>query len=505
MEENRNNRIKICYDPYEKTIKYWWCSSNKDCWESLTKDSKLSNDRYKSGSLQNLAVDIVKIILEENCSHGMEIDLYFDGTTDDWDDLKRIVDQYDFEQKIHCKEMVSTLRCAGEIVPEIDKIFHQLADEIKATSNDSVETELMRYEDAMRPEVALCVFGTYSSGKSAFINSLIGEEILSSSKGEETARIFRITPLSTGSITDSTIRFQYQKEEITLGFNANGYFFQNAGAVPNIALKQRLDSIIPQNGTVSASYIYQIIQLLNKFDGETDNQTIGDMIEIKVPFIHSALPLDKYNFIIYDTPGSDSAAHQDHFIILQTALESQTNGLPICITTPDGLNKTGAQTLANELRRIGNALDQSNILVVVNQADTGSTSDYEKDAVIKTEVGKMAHERLFFASSIIGLGAKKADMETCGYETTRKVFRNNLDDFSGDGEETTQLYRYNILPSQRYQAICEQADKAKGDIRSRLHHNSGIWAVENEIGVSRTGRKLAYLSRSSRCNDLVIG
>ena len=97
------------------------------------------------------------------------------------------------------KEIFKTVK------PVIEKIVR---------GDDDVRADLSKVTDALDDIIPICVFGNYSAGKSTFINSLIGHEILPSGGDPVTAKIYKI------SMSDSEefarIRFKHWEDEIEL-------------------------------------------------------------------------------------------------------------------------------------------------------------------------------------------------------------------------------------------------------------------------------------------------
>ena len=75
---------------------------------------------------------------------------------------------------------------------EIKDKFGKVKNTLEEYQEESIIDLIQKYEDTVKPSVSVCVLGLYSAGKSAFINSLIGEEILPSGSDPTTAKVFRI-------------------------------------------------------------------------------------------------------------------------------------------------------------------------------------------------------------------------------------------------------------------------------------------------------------------------
>lgn len=119
-------------------------------------------------------------------------------------------------------------------------------------------------------------------------------------------------------------------------------------------------------------------------------------------------------FIIYDTPGSNSASNTDHTEVLKKAMEGQTNGLPIFVTTPDNMNGKDNTELIETIEKLGGALDKSNLMIVVNKADEKDceTLEKKKENFPNLKVSSLNPAGTYFVSAIIGLGSKKILFDT---------------------------------------------------------------------------------------------
>lgn len=485
-----NNQVQITYDPYQKKIQYEYRSNPKCEWEALHGNSALTKTEFCEGTLQNKATDIVKILLKDYCGGSRGLDLFFRGTTPDWEDLKAVIQQVDNNRKITCTGQGGQLLTAQEVLPKIEAIFKRLSEEFGTLSDPSIKKSIDQYLEAIQPEIVLCVVGTYSSGKSAFINALIGEELLPGAVDPTTAHIFKIVAIPQGTWQDTEIRFQYRGRDVILRFQPGGYDLDNYNNLPDLELKYHLDRIQAE-GKSGSAYIYEVLELLNRFDAELaaeenavpDGQIkrISDQIEIRTPFYRSSLPLDKFQFVILDTPGSDTANYEKHIETLRGSLNSQTNALPIFVTQVDKMDSEGVKKLRDQISDI-NALDNSNILIVANKADTLSTQSLEKKSQKSESLAaqKGAEKRLFYLSSVIGLGAKKEDMDRCVFEDTSEIFEKERSSFLSGKK---RLYLYDSLPQERYAAIRKQSETVakNGEDYQKLFYNSGLWAVENEL------------------------
>lgn len=490
-----NNQLRITYNPYAKTIAYAYQSKPDEGWKTLEGESDLS--KFRKGALQNYAEEIVRIIIREFCTDGKGVDLIFRGTQLDWEDLKEIVRQIDSEHRIHCldsafEEMIS----ADNALAEIEKIFKELSDQFEASQDLEVKRYIDQYLDATRPEIVLVAVGTYSAGKSSFINALIGEEVLPTASMPTTAKIFKISSQPEGMWYDTRIRFKYGTQDVELYFNERGYCLDAPSNLPDLELKYCLDVGL-KDVAPSAAYVYHTISILNKFNelkcGNAKN-LIAELIEIYTPFHCSTLPLDTYQFTIYDLPGPNTPNYKGHREVLKKALAEQTNGVPVFVVEPDSMSSDSVDELRKEISEI-EALDANNIMIVVNKADqkdpdTLSENIHNSDGVA---VMKDAENRVFCVSSVVGLGAKKDDMTHCVAKDILRTYRRLEREFLNG--EMVLFEVDDALPRHLYHSICSEGKAANthGNSRKKLLHNSGLWALEHEI--TRFAEKYAAFNK----------
>lgn len=488
-----NNKIRITYDPYQHEIRCEYKSAAGTTWEALQAGGKLAemfSHGSRKDSLQNCAQDIVNGIKNDFCSSGQGVDLVFCGTEEDWEDLKEVVEQ-DPDSKITCVGSAGQLAGAKDILSKIKGIFQDLSHDFEGlTKNDEVKKPIDQFLTTVKPDVVLYVSGTYSTGKSTFINALIGEELLPSAIDPTTAHIFKIEALPEGNWTDIKIRFKYQKQETELSFNQDGYALENLNQLPDKELKTELDEKLAkvEHGPV---YVREALAILNRFGNtpaeENPVSPISSEIEVSAPFYNTTLPLKDYHIIIYDTPGTNAANHKDHLAVMQESLKEQTNGLPILLVTPTQTDATEVEELRNEIHKIGGALDESNILVVVTQADKETFAGLKKAHQNQRKAAfKNAGKRICYTSAAMGFYSKTGRYPTMGIESEEDQ-EENLEKLESNSTPykngRTRLYMIDSLPHAQMKTICEEGDLAnETDSEStKLLHNSGLWAIEREI------------------------
>lgn len=500
-----NNKIRVIYDPYQQEIRCEYMSAAGNTWEAPQAGGKLAAmfpNGKRQGSLQNCVHDIVCGIEKDFCTTGQGVDLFFCGTEEDWVDLKKVVEQEE-SSKITCVGSAGQLECAKDVLPKIKDIFQNLSNDFEGlTENDEVKKPIDQFLTTVKPDVVLYVSGTYSTGKSTFINALIGEELLPSAIDPTTAHIFKIEALPEGDWTDIKVRFKYREQETGLSFNQDGYALENLNQLPDQELKTELDKRLAEVER-GPRYVHEALSVLNGFDNtlaergteEASPSSISAEIEVSTPFYKSTLPLKDYHFLIYDTPGTNAANHRDHLAVMQESLKEQTNGLPILLVTPTQTDATEVEKLRNEIHELGGALDESNILVVVTQADKETFASLKRSHQNqKAAAFENAGNRICYTSAVMGFYSKKGSYPTMGVETEEEQEENleKLDSNSTSYKNgRTRLYMIDSLPDNQMEIICEEGNLANetGLESEKLLHNSGLWAIEQEI--ERFARRFA--------------
>lgn len=522
------NQIKICSDPYRKHTRYFWYEEGGR-WSSIEEmnDSPLNSERFISQPVSHMAYDMFKIVREWGDSTG-GIKIIFEGTDDDFSDLTAVRDIYYSNYDIELVRGARKMKLAKEVMPRIETSYANLYEYFEEYPDKETEAAISRYSDAVKPEIAICVMGLYSSGKSAFINSIIGQEILPSASDPATAKIYKICKSEKCEImfafegADYKIEFDDlnwkinknpDNEIITLIKKAINEKETQAAAQLMYYTLDALNEFAKKEGkerhkrllncaeeVLSASELKvakrdedKIDKLLKEYrikdlikTGKLPANKLGDVIEVHINFVHSFLPSDQFKFVIYDTPGSNSVMFREHADILKESLEQQTNGLPIFVTNPDSMDETDNNDIMEIINDLGEALDASNMLLIVNKSDEKSIQTLRKKIENKDDLAviKWKASRVYFISSVIGLGGKKENPEEDTEwmnEDNWGIFLDRKEQFSNPNDRRyKRLFEYNILPEDASERISKRAKEIED--RDLLLWNSGVPCVEEEIG-----------------------
>lgn len=477
-----SNKVKIICNPYEKTIAYkrWdYDDVNGFQWKDLGSNSKLiKNEEFSKGTIQHNAYEIVKELSDEYNKGGAGLVIVFEGTKEDYCDLKEVVERFDFGKDIKCEMGDYYIDSAKNVMPDIQNIFIDLVNVFDAYKSEDVKKIISQFLNATETIIPICVVGLYSSGKSAFINALIGEEILPSDEDPTTARIFKIME----SWDKGEISFSILDEDITMFFEDDKY--KITGNIEEDLCRKLHDYLENMESKSLTQNMYYSLKVINDYANEKKD-TISQLITVHVPFSSSVIKNNQYKFIVFDTPGSDSESHKEHFHVLESALKEQTNGLPVLITTPKEMDKPGTKKLLEALNNINGKLDLANTMIIANQADLSSNDALKKKAEgsASNVLMKWKQKGIYFASAIMGIGSKKTVYDESNWMIPdyEETFTDCKDKFvKSENPKYKQLYKYNRIAKDRKDEYLKSVS-GKTQERELLYINSGLHCIEQEI------------------------
>lgn len=475
-------RIKIISNPYEKCIQYCFWNVLEERWKPIdyanNANSQLISEELTTSFFPFKANHIVDVIVDEfNDGH---IDLSFAGTEDEFNMLNEICKEDKYSSLIALTRESETLENARDILPDIVDIFKEIKPLISQSVRDKskIETELGKFTEATNEIIPVCIVGNYSAGKSTFINALIGHEILPSGDEPVTARIYKISP---SHYEDrGRIKFSYEGTDVIVRFRGNNQGIDSD--LEDCELLRRIQEVIAPLDTVDLiKSINRTLQTINNFENEILDDGVSDLIEIEVPFNSSMVGRGKTDFVIFDTPGSNSASNSKHVRVLKQAMENMSNGLPIFVSEFNSLDSMDNENLYKEINAL-EELDSRFTMVVVNKSDKANLpvdgfTQLDEDRILNMSIPKNLYgSGIYFVSSVIGLGAKtKGEFEDEFYE---EIYDDTYQRFADPKHKRYKsLYKFNIMPDQLKKEAVEESE----DCSDLLLANSGLYCVEQEI------------------------
>lgn len=470
---NNASKMKIICDPFKKEIKYQWYDFNIEDYVGFDpENSKLASKEFTNATIQNRAYEIVDVINSECNVGNVGLEIIFVGTKDDYSDFCDIISSYYGESNISCICDEYYYNSADFVMPRIKEKFSAIKIMFEECKEDGEITKLIgKYNDAVKPSISLCMMGLYSAGKSAFINSIIGAEVLPSASDPTTAKVCRIY-----RDKKYQIRFWFDEKECVLTFEGTTY--KPSSNFEKEIIKE-LQSIVNSGGQHDEVFhMNRALEVLNNYSNK--EHKIGDIIEIRVPFIRTALPIEEFEFVIYDTPGSNSDNNVKHFEVLKDSLDEQTNALPVFLTTPDTMDAEDNDKILRLIEDTGAALDTTNAIVIVNKADEKGpkTLREKRDKCQNLRITKWKSTRIFFISSVIAIASKKNNPDDASEWLDEDMFEIYDEKESKYVSDERKLFEFNIVDKSKADDIVEYMDSDK---TTHLYKNSGLEAVEREI------------------------
>lgn len=527
-------KIRIQSNPYTKQVKYYWKNDGKDeTWTDLSENKNSpfarSNIKYKEfaeATIGHKAYEILNVINKTYNKGKSGIQIIVEGTKDDREELDNVIKTSFPNSGMSCTLGDMYMLTAKEAMPKIEEVYSSLGQICSKYSDDEISELIARYLDTVKPEISVCVMGLYSSGKSSFINSLIGKEILPSASDPVTAKIYKI------NCEDTTwVAFQFDGKLYRLEFLDDDWKINTS---PDADLVNEIVDAVKEESN-REKRLYKALKALNEFaikegkerqklienmaseqglkvdefldknpikslleEKKIEEYRLADLIEIGVAFSENTLlPIKDFKFVIFDTPGSNSEMHKEHVEILKRSLEDRTNGLPIFVTNADTLDNTDNAPVIKMIDTMGKALDGTSTMIIVNKADEKS-----KNALIKKQekigdlkVTSWKPSRIYFTSSIISLGEKIENprcQESWIDEEYADTYYNNYKKFDGSDERSLlELYKYNIVPQNIKDEVEEMVKKCSRD--ELILWNTGIRSIECEIAAF--GEKFALYNK----------
>lgn len=482
-------RVKIVCNPYLKDIFYFrW---NGEEWIKVTPEtsasSKLVGEEFTTVFFP---FKVKKIVDELICAYysGIEmIDLTFAGTEDDYQELAMICDLDEYRGKILCHYDELYLNNARDIVKEVSGIFGGLRELIEGSVEDksTVQNDLERYSEAASDMIPICVFGNVSSGKSSFINALIGNEILPSGDEPITAKVYKI--IKSDDQNRAFINLSYEGHPIQVLFDEHDRIQTELLYNPLIdgirkSLEESKGERVPVRVGAALAFInhYGIDE-----SGCLEQDKVSDLIEIEVPYDEDGILKDSTKkYILFDTPGSNSASNEKHKEVLLRAMKNLTNGLPVFVATSDTLDTEDNLKLYDEIRKYEELVDSRFTMIVVNKADKANLQKggFEKeqiDDILRQAIPrKMYSFGIYYVSSIMGLGAKIENNGDFVDDNYARIYMTERVNFSNPKWRFyTQLYQYNILPGQLKKRSMEEV----AECDNLVYANSGMYSLEKSI------------------------
>lgn len=472
-------KVKIISNPYEKKISFQCWNQNKG-WTVVgtdnDKDSQLLNEKITGGFFPFKAEEIVKTIIEEYAESHDPTELVFEGTEDEYEELKLLCEDSVYKPYIKLMNLKKRIQNADLVFGEIKSLFSEQISKILESIevSDQMQNECAKYADASNDRIPICVVGNYSTGKSTFINALIGNELLASDVKTSTAWNYKI--LCSPKDAYAEVHFCCEENPIDLIFDGNEW---SATSEDNKIVHEIAHKINEQDENDVILRVRTALAVINRCMKDF-GLTVTGAIEVKVPFKQSILMKENRNFVIFDTPGSNSASNQNHTAILKEALQGLSNGILLFVTDYDHMDGNDNEALYQSIDKM-QEFDSRFTMIIVNRMDMQNGlplegfSENEKREILEQAIPRNLYSAgIYFVSSVMGLGAKN---DGAFIDRSLKGAYSKLKRIDPDDELYRKYYMYNILPRQ----LEEKERKAASQCENVALADSGLFSVENRI------------------------
>lgn len=473
------SRVKIISDPYRKQTNFQCEGDAEDDWRPVNPGSKLLGDSIAHGFFPFKVKEIVDIIVGDYWTSGNPVSIVFEGASDEYGELEAICADARYADTVRLSQSARRLSNARDILPDIIALFHELTPFLTEHVRDhsKIDNDLRKFSDASSDAVPICVMGNYSAGKSTFINALIGAELLPNGDEPTTARIYQIQHSQRDEA--GRIDFSYDGTDVSLRFGTNGLSSpKGEGDLPI------LDAVRSAAEAASGGFVRQMnaaLRVINDCVSLEGQGRVSDLVRIELPLSDVDPWAQSGNFVIFDTPGSNSATHADHLRVLRDAMQSMSNGVPVYVSQYDSLDSIDNRSLYDEIKKI-EALDSRFAMIVVNKADIASlpkgglSAEDEAQILHQAVPAHMYSQGIYFISSIVGLGAKVDGQFSSDYYAEK--FEDQQRKYADPSESYYKsLYLYDIMPEQ----IKARAVTESRACENLMLANSGLYALERAM------------------------
>ena len=477
-------KVKIISNPYQKKTLFQHWDNDEQCWLDVNAvdngNSKLLKQSLTEGFFPFKAREIVDVLIEEYKSDGEKVEIEFEGTNDEYQELLSIVSSEKYVDSVEATASALYLENARDILPKIIDVFKKVKSLTPESvrENEDIKSQLEKFSDASNDIIPICVIGNYSSGKSTFINSLSGYELLPSSDEPTTAKIYKIS--QSPAQEKAKVVFKCDVDEIEIRIT-NDSVKLNCDPDSNELTQLVYDQLTRMMNEIIPVKLNKTLEIINSYANK-HSEEISDLIEVSAPFDEDGIWDQIPNkFVLFDTPGSNSASNVKHYEVLKKAMQGLSNGLPVFVSVFDNLDSTDNDKLYQDINNL-ESLDKRFTMIVVNKADIASLKKGGYDEGDVEKIMSFAIPRnlyssgVFFVSSVMGLGAKND--EGFIYDHNAEVFEDQKNKYKDkESRFYKTLYKYNIQPKQIYEDYEKQCESHE----NLVYANSGLYSVEQAI------------------------
>lgn len=469
--------VKIISNPYNKTILFDVRDSESDCWKRLSPANNPGSRLLKEDIVRSFfpftARRILDILLEDYAVEGTPLKIWFEGTTDEFQELTDLVSSPEYSGKTEIGRTGQILDNARDIVQDTREIFEDLSPELNRSliRDDQVSQKLEKFSGAVSSQIPVVVFGNYSAGKSTFINALLGQEFLPAESRPTTAFI---TEIKASPYRDTAkIILELNQRRYRLQIRDGNEITVSGSAEPDAAVDSMLAETEDEQKADLAARVCRILNILNHLSSHAGSDSaLNSVVKVEIPYSPNHNGLLNESLVFFDTPGSNTASNMDHTKALAHEMENMSNGLCLVISTYSSLDTVDNAALASSLMSL-DALDHRFTGLVINQADNLNAGSVRMPDDLNQRLPQLLDTSLvYFVSSIMGMGSQLSREFQNAYN--QEIYDDYEKKFSDpENRYYRQLYKLNYLPSQiqyKNEVQCEEE-------QNRILANSGLLSI----------------------------
>lgn len=459
-------KIKIRSNPYTRKIEYY-TGDNVDNWSNIVcseEKSALRDIKCEKSYFPFRTKEIIDIIIKEYYVGREKVQIYFDGTQEEYKCIQEYCEKEDIKDKVECIKTTLELNDANQIINDIVNSFDSISGLLKEFGFEK-NKEYIKLKQTLENVVPICVFGDKGVGKSTLINTIIGADILPSGGSATASTVYEIKKINGDG---GRIILEYHGEKVTLIIKEDG--IKQVGNNSIIDLVSVIEKEVQQAGSNNVLNTVNVaLNAINSLNNEEGMGTIGDLVIVEVPFEKKGIYCDdNINCIFFDIPSFGSCNDKEIIRIINEELDGFRNAVPIWVTQYDKLGNDNNRDIYDELLAL-NCIDRRFSMIVFNKADISNlpydrlSEKDERNIREDSIVEKIYEEGIFFVALISS---------------------------SNSADKEDAFYKYNLVPDvvkEDIKPYCAECDDS-------LLVNTGFICVQKELE-----KYINYRSTYNKC------
>lgn len=392
--------------------------------------------------------------------------------------FSKLLEEYEINiGNIQCNAS-SSRECINKAVDKIKEEYEKIINELNILSADN--------------NVNICLAGSYSSGKSTLINSLLGYKILPVALAETTAKMVKIQGVEKKEDVKIIFTKNDNEQKCKVIWNNNEQTLQIDECTFNIDYINKLKQKIEEKKDLRIDE--QINNFLTFINTETE---IDAKIELYFPLALN----NNIKYTIYDTPGVGGLCFYNKNILLE-ALNSQVNSILLFILKPGDISGTPNGELIQELLtdNCKKNISLDNSFFVINKADS-----------IQSDIGEIYKIPLKASTEediSLDLGERKLLFISGGFSFATMLKKNNVassteDNIFEDDKgkiKRNSYYKFNRLGKSAFETdrLLEYTDEkleTTNDLYDQLLIHSGYESLK--IAINQYAERYAPTVKTS--------